>query len=202
MKTGSLMRDYYGRSMADGASPVTQLLARFGPDGGPTDELIQLVYGELRALARAWIAREPAGQTLPPTALVHEAYLRLVTDPEMKWENRRHFFGAAAEAMRRILIDRARRVASEKHGGKQRRVELQDDVSRDTVLAAEDVLAIHHALDELEARDAAMAQVVKLRYFGGLTVEEAAQAMGESPRSVNRHWTAARAWLARRLEER
>ena len=100
--------------------------------------------------------------------------------------------------MRRILIDRARRVASEKHGGKQRRVELQDDVSRDTVLAVEDVLAVHDALDELDAKDSAMAQVVKLRYFGGLTVEETAEALNESPRSVNRHWTAARAWLAKR----
>ncbi len=189
--------------MADStASPVTQLLARFGPDGGPTDELIQAVYGELRALARAWIAREPPGQTLPPTALVHEAYLRLVTDPSLRWENRRHFFGAASEAMRRILIDRARRVHSQKHGGAHRRVELDDEVSRDTVLGAEDVLAIHDALDELEAQDAAMAQVVKLRYFGGLTVEETARALDASPRSVNRHWTAARAWLSRRLEER
>lgn len=187
--------------MPDSASPVTQVLARFGPEGGPTDELIALVYAELRALARAWIAREPPGQTLPPTALVHEAYLRLVTDPAMRWENRRHFFAAAAEAMRRILIDRARRVASEKHGGAQRRVELDDNISPSVVLQVEDVLAVHDALDELETQDAEMAQVVKLRYFGGLTVEETARALDQSPRSVNRQWLAARAWLARRLEQ-
>lgn len=187
--------------MADpAASPVTQLLARFGPDGGPTDELIQLVYGELRALAHAWIAREPAGHTLPPTALVHEAYLRLVTDPNMQWENRRHFFAAAAEAMRRILIERARRVSRQKRGGDQQRVELDEELTPGTELQIEEVLAIHDALNELEARDPGMAQVVKLRYFGGMTVEETAQALDESPRSVNRNWTAARAWLKRRLE--
>jgi RNA polymerase sigma factor (TIGR02999 family) len=191
-----------GASMADpAASPITQVLARFGPDGGPTDELIQLVYAELRALARAWMAREPAGHTLPPTALVHEAYLRLVTDPSMKWENRRHFFGAAAEAMRRILIERARRVSRQKRGGHQQRVELDEELTPSEEPAVEEVLGVHHALDELEAMDPDMAQVVKLRYFGGLTVEETAQAMGESPRTVNRHWTAARAWLKRRMEQ-
>jgi len=188
--------------MADPApSPVTQVLARFGPDGGPTDELIQLVYAELRALAGAWMAREPAGHTLPPTALVHEAYLRLVTDPAMQWENRRHFFGAAAEAMRRILIERARRVSRQKRGGHQQRVELDEELAPSNEPDVEEVLAVHDALDELEARDPGMAQVVKLRYFGGLTVEETAQAMGESPRSVNRNWTAARAWLKRRMEQ-
>ena len=188
--------------MADpSASPVTQLLARFGPDGGPTDELIQLVYAELRALARAWIAREPPGQTLPPTALVHEAYLRLVTDPSMQWENRRHFFGAAAEAMRRILIERARRVSSQKRGGDRQRVDLDDHPSPQAELPVEEVLAVHTALDELAALDPEMAQVVKLRYFAGMSIEEAAQALNQSPRTVNRHWTGARAWLKRRLAE-
>jgi RNA polymerase sigma factor (TIGR02999 family) len=191
-----------GASMADSAaSPVTQVLARFGPDGGPTDELIPLVYAELRALARAWMAREPAGHTLPPTALVHEAYLRLVTDPSMQWENRRHFFGAAAEAMRRILIERARRVARQKRGGDRSRVEFDEGRLPDAAPQVDEVLAIHDALDELVARDADMAQVVKLRYFGGLTVEETAQALDQSPRSVNRSWTAARAWLKVRLEQ-
>jgi RNA polymerase sigma factor (TIGR02999 family) len=189
-------------SMADpSGSPVTQVLARFGPDGGPTDELITLVYGELRALARAWMAREPAGHTLAPTALVHEAYLRLVTDPDMKWENRRHFFGAAAEAMRRILIERARRVSRQKRGGEQQRVELNEELVRDQDRRIDEVLLVNDALDDLEARDAQMAQVVKLRYFGGLTVEETAAALDLSPRSVNRSWTAARAWLKRRMNE-
>ena len=182
-------------------SPVTQVLARFGPDGGPTDELITLVYSELRALARAWMAREPAGHTLPPTALVHEAYLRLVTDPDMKWENRRHFFGAAAEAMRRILIERARRVSRQKRGGDQERVELNEELIPDQDRQLDEVLRVHDALDALEAQDAQMAQVVKMRYFGGLTVEETAAALDLSPRSVNRSWTAARAWLKRRMKE-
>src|SRR6188472_2691951 len=182
-------------------SPVTQVLARFGPDGGPTDELITLVYAELRALARAWMAREPAGHTLPPTALVHEAYLRLVTDPGMKWDNRRHFFAAAAEAMRRILIERARRVSRQKRGGDQERVELHEELVPDQDGQIDEVLLVHDALDELEAQDAQMAQVVKMRYFGGLTVEETAAALDLSPRSVNRSWTAARAWLKRRMKE-
>lgn len=188
--------------MADPAdSPITEVLARFGPDGGPTDELIPLVYAELRGLARAWMAREPKGHTLPPTALVHEAYLRLVTDPDMKWDNRRHFFAAAAEAMRRILIERARRVSRQKRGGDQQRVELHEELAPDDGPQVEEVLAVNAALDELEALDPQMAQVVKLRYFGGLTVEETAQAMGESPRTINRHWTAARAWLKRRIDQ-
>ena len=182
-------------------SPVSQVLARLNPDGGPTDELVQLVYAELRALARAWIAREPPGHTLPPTALVHEAYLRLVTDPSIQWENRRHFFGAAAEAMRRILIERARRASRRKRGGGQQRVDLDEERMSGEALVAEDVLAINLALEQLEALDADMAQVVKLRYFAGLTVEETAQALNQSARSVNRSWTAARAWLKRRLSQ-
>ena len=181
-------------------SPITQVLARFGPDGGPTDELIPLVYAELRVLARAWMAREPQGHTLPPTALVHEAYLRLVTDPSMKWDNRRHFFAAAAEAMRRILIERARRVSRQKRGGGRTRIDLDEELTPRDEPKVEEVLAVHAALDELEAIDPQMAQVVKLRYFGGLTVDEAAQALGESPRTINRQWTAARAWLKRHLE--
>lgn len=182
-------------------SPVTLVLARFGPDGGPTDELIQLVYSELRVLARAWIAREPPGHTLPPTALVHEAYLRLVTDPSMQWESRRHFFGAAAEAMRRILIERARRVSRKKRGGEQQRVTLDEEFTPGDAPAAEEVLAVNMALERLEALDPEMGEVVKLRYFGGLTVDEAAKALGLSARSVNRSWTAARAWLKRELSQ-
>lgn len=182
-------------------SPATRLLARFGPEGGPTDELIQLVYSELRALAHAWLARERPGHTLPPTALVHEAYLRLVSDPEMQWESRRHFFGAAAEAMRRILIERARRVSRQKRGGDQQRVTLDEAFTPGDAPAAEEVLAIDLALARLEVIDAEMSQVVKLRYFGGLTVEETADATGLSARSVNRSWTAARAWLKRELSQ-
>jgi RNA polymerase sigma factor (TIGR02999 family) len=182
-------------------SPVTRVLAKFGPDGGPTDELIQLVYSELRALARAWIAREPPGQTLPPTALVHEAYLRLVTDPSLRWENRRHFFAAAAEAMRRILIERARRMARHKRGGGQPHVSLDEVLTPGDAPAAEDVLAINLALERLEAIDADMSTVVKLRYFGGLTIDETARALDLSPRAVNRSWTAARVWLKRELSQ-
>jgi RNA polymerase sigma factor (TIGR02999 family) len=176
---------------------VTELLSRVArQDHQAADELLQIVYGELRKLARAWMARERPGQTLQPTALVHEAYLRLIADPAARFENRQHFFGAAAEAMRRILIERARRVARQKRGGGQQPVPI-DEV--DVVAAGdpEEVLAVDLALSRLQERDPVMCEVVKLRYFAGLTVEETAEALALSPRSVNRLWTSARAWLKR-----
>ena len=180
---------------------VTELLARIGQEGrAATDELFRVVYAELRKLARAWMAREQPGQTLQPTALVHEAYLRLVGDPSPRWENRRHFFGAAAEAMRRILIERARRVARSKRGGKRRRTTLSDEHARFEP-QWEELLAVDIALARLEARDAVMSEVVKLRYFAGLTVEETAEILDLSPRTVNRLWTGARAWLRRELSQ-
>ena len=159
-----------------------------------SNELLPLVYEELRKLARSRMAREQPGQTLQPTALVHEAYLRLLGDESPGWDNRGHFFAAAAEAMRRIQIERARRYARIKHGGEQRRVTL-DEASARIVPRPEEMLALDEALTGLEEHDAAMAQVVKLRYFAGLSVEETARAMSTSRRTVNRLWTAARAWL-------
>jgi RNA polymerase sigma factor (TIGR02999 family) len=178
---------------------VTDLLDRVrAGQAHAAEALLPIVYSELRKLARARLARERPGQTLQATALVHEAYLRLVGDADPSWENRGHFFAAAAEAMRRILIERARRYAAEKHGGGQNRVTLSEEIAA-TIGTAEELLALDLALTRLEQRDFQMATVVKLRYFAGLEVEETAQALGTSSRTVNRLWTAARAWLAQEL---
>jgi RNA polymerase sigma factor (TIGR02999 family) len=176
-------------------SGVTVLLDQIRRgEKGASERLLPVVYDELRKLARARMAAEKPGHTLQPTALVHEAYLRLLGSGETAWDGRGHFFAAAAEAMRRILIERARRARRIKRGGELKRVELDDQVPVEGP-RVDEVLAVDEALSRLEARDAQMAAVVKLRYFGGLTVEETAQALGTSARSVNRLWTAARAWL-------
>ena len=171
--------------------------------GGETPELFGRVYEELRGLARSRMAHERVGQTLQTTALVHEVYLRLMKDPSCRWENARHFFGAAAEAMRRILVERARRRAAIKHGGKRKRVELQDDTpeldATDPADAAA-VLELDDALSDLKQHDARLGEVVMLRYFAGLGVDETAAAMGSSSRTVKRDWAFAKAWLAKRLD--
>lgn len=178
---------------------VTTLIQRLrAGEAQAAEDLLPIVYDELRKLARTRLAREKPGQTLQATALVHEAYLRLVGDADPGWDSRAHFFAAAAEAMRRILIERARRYAAEKHGGGLNRVTLSEDVAG-TIENAEELLALDAALTRLECRDAQMASVVKLRYFAGLEVKETAQALHSSPRTVNRLWTAARAWLAYEL---
>jgi RNA polymerase sigma factor (TIGR02999 family) len=185
--------------MSDPPSRATLLIRRISEGNRQAaSELLPLVYEELRRLARARLARERPGQTLQPTALVHEAYLRLVEGADPGWDGKRHFFAAAAEAMRRILIERARRRAAEKHGGSAERVTLED-VAAEAEVAPETLLAIDEALDRLEKIDREMAQVVKLRYFAGLSVGETAESLGLSPRTVNRHWTGARAWLLREL---
>lgn len=177
---------------------TTILAAMTAGDAEAADRLLPLVYGELRALARMKMAREGAGHTLQPTALVHEAYLRLFGRSRPRWENRAHFFGAAAEAMRRILIERARRRARLKRGASPRRVPLVELPDEQT-LHAEELLSLDRALDRLEALDSSMARVVTLRYFAGLTVDETAAALDVAPRTVDRQWTAARAWLQREL---
>ncbi len=178
---------------------VTSLLAEIqGGRGEATDRLLPILYAELRRMARSQMARERPGQTLEPTALVHEAYFRLLGDQRLPWANRAHFFSAAAEAMRRILIERARRIARMKHGGGQMRVTLDPDAP-DFARSPERFLALDRTLERLESRDPKMAQVVKLRFFAGLTVPETAAAINSSPRSVNRTWTAARAWLKREM---
>lgn len=178
---------------------VTRILQRIN-DGEQhlTDELLPLIYSELRALAKSRMVRERAGQTLQPTALVHEAYLRLIGDEDVAWDNRGHFFAAAAESMRRILIERARRKHRIKHGGELRRITLHDD----RIEIGDDdaqLLDLDRALSDLEEKDEQMAAVVKLRYFAGLTVEETAAALSLSTRSINRTWVSAKAWLAAEL---
>ncbi len=176
-------------------SDVTRILqaARKG-DPQAANELLPLVYEELRRLAAHRMSNEAAGQTLQATALVHEAWLRLVGTEDKKWDGRAHFFAAAAEAMRRILIDRARRKNAIRHGGDHQRVELQDS---DLLAAATDdrLIAVSEALDKLAIEHKAEAELVKLRYFVGMTNDEAAEALGISPRTAKYYWTHARAWL-------
>ncbi len=184
-------------------SDVTRIL-QAAQEGDPTaaDRLLPLVYEELRRLAAHKMAHEAPGQTLQATALVHEAWLRLVGgDNEPLFQNRSHFFAAAAEAMRRILIERARRKRAVRHGGDQQRVELQDV----TVASPDDddqVLAVSDALDKLAVDHEIEAELVKLRYFVGMTNEEAATALGISPRTAKYYWTHARAWLFREIGPR
>ena len=159
--------------------------------------LLPLVYDELRRLAADRLARESPGQTLQATALVHEAYLRLVDRPDAReWNGRHHFFAAAAEAMRRILVDQARRKKSLRGGGGRARAELLEDAVA-APEASDEILAVDEALAGLADADPKAAELVKLRYFAGLSVDEAAQALGMSPRSVDRLWAYARAWLQR-----
>lgn len=168
-----------------------------GSDAG--ERVLSLVYSELRQLARVKMARELPGQTLQPTALVHEAWLRLGEPAD--FANRAHFFGAAAEAMRRILIDRARRRLAVRHGGGLARVEL-DDLQIAAPAADEELLVVHEALEALEKESQQQAELVKLRYFAGLSFEEAAEALSISVRTAKRHWTYARAWLYAAIKDR
>ena len=180
------------------ASNVTQILnAIQRGDLKAADELLPIVYGELRRLAAQKLSREAPGQTLQATALVHEAYICLVGSHDPGWENRRHFFAAAAEAMRRILVDRARRKKALKRGG-ARRVDL-DDAELAAGGLSEDLIALDQALAKLEAEDKIKADVVKLRYFAGLSSDQVAKALGISPRTAYRHWHYARAWLLREI---
>jgi RNA polymerase sigma factor (TIGR02999 family) len=183
-------------------SDVTQLLdAAAAGDRKAAADLLPLVYDELRKLAAARMAGESPDQTLQPTALVHEAYLRLIGPAdELRWENRGHFFAAAAEAMRRILVDAARRKRAEKHGGHHRRVALPD-VPASPAVVDEQLLALDAALSRLAAEDPVAARVVELRHFAGLSIEDAAATLGLSRATAYRHWTYARAWLRDAIEE-
>jgi RNA polymerase sigma-70 factor (ECF subfamily) len=170
-------------------------------DDRPVDALLPIVYEELRRLAAAYLRRERPGQTLQPTALVHEAYLRLMKDRPDRWQNRAHFCAIAAHSMRQILIERARARGAQKRGGAQPRVTFDEgliaaDVGQSPSI---DLVALDDALARLEAIDADQARLVELRFFGGLTIEETAEAMNISPATVKRHWAVARAWLAREL---
>lgn len=176
-------------------SDVTQLLqALDAGDPQAADQLLPLVYEKLRQLAAARMAHEKPGQTLQATALVHEAWLRLAGSDQQQWRGRSHFFGAAAEAMRRVLIDQARRKASSKRGAGQSPDEWHESAVASPA-PTEEMLAVHEALDALATEDTTAAEVVKLRYFVGLTIPEIAEVLGISPRSADRHWLFARAWL-------
>jgi len=178
-------------------SDATVLLAPAKQGDSPTtDQLLNLVYDELRRLAAYKLGQEAPGQTLQPTALVHEAWLKLVGVGEQKFKNRNHFIALAAEAMRRILIDRARQRKTQRHGGQCERVEMELWETRLTAPAEDDqLLAVNEALEKLQAQHPAQAQVVKLRYFGGMSNEEVAQALNISVSTVKTYWTFARAWL-------
>ena len=167
-------------------------------DERAADELLPLVYQELRQLAAQKMSHEPPGQTLQATALVHEAYLRLVGAEGQDWAGRTHFFCAAAEAMRRILIDNARRKKSLKRGGDRQRVTL-DDAKFAVEAPSDDLIALDEALTKLAGEDPAVAELVKLRYFTGLTVEQVAEIQGISRRTAGSHWAYARAWLHREI---
>jgi RNA polymerase sigma factor (TIGR02999 family) len=186
--------------MAEQHEPVTAILHAAGKgDARAVDRLAPLVYDELRRLARRLMADGPAGQTLQPTALVHEAYLRLVGVTDLHWESRRHFFAAAARAMRQILVARARRRQALKRGGDWVRVSFERVEPAQNDVAPGRILALDAALERLEGMDARKAQVVSLRYFAGITIEDTALALGVSVTTVKREWQFARAWLAREV---
>jgi RNA polymerase sigma factor (TIGR02999 family) len=185
-------------------SDVTCLLSAIaGGDPHAAADLLPLVYDELRRLASQWLAQESPGQTLQPTALVHEAFVRLTgtSGAESNWDSRRHFFAAAAESMRRLLVENARRKKRLKRGGDRRRVEL--DAAESLVQApAEDLEALDEALDRLTAHDPIKAEVVKLRFFAGLTMPEIARSLGLSLATAERYWTYARTWLYAELADK
>lgn len=170
-------------------------------DDRAADRILPLVYQELRRLAHHKLSKEPPGPTLDTTGLVHEAYVRLVQGRDAPWANRAHFFAAAAVAMRRILVERARRQHAEKHGGRRARVTLDEGVAMVPARSA-DLLALDEALDRLESHDGPMCEIVMLRFFAGLSVEETAMLLGVSPRTVKRKWTFARAWLHDAMADR
>ena len=180
---------------------ITRILSAIAQGNATAAEsLLPLVYDELRKLAAQKLAQEKPGQTLQATALVHEAYLRLVEVRDQKWSGRGHFFAAAAQAMRRILVDNARRLHSLKRGGNLTRQELSD-ICIAAPVSGEDLLALDEALTRLAETDPMAANLVQLRYFTGLTLPEAAQSLGISARTAGRLWTFARAWLRREIEE-
>lgn len=180
-------------------SDITRMLQRLHHGDAVYDELLELVYAELKRMARNRVSRESDMVTMGATGLVHEAWLRLTGSGWPDFENRRHFFSAAAEAMRRILIERARAAGRKKRGGRATRITLQEGQLAESADGGVDLMALDQALEELQSRDADMSQVVKLRYFCGLNIEEVADILQVSVRTVDRRWQAARAWMKVRL---
>ena len=183
------------------SSQVTRTLKAIQTgDSDAVDRLIGMVYDELRKLASGYLKREAAGHTLQPTALVHEVFVKLVDQTHVDWQGRTHFFAVSAQAMRRILVDHARRKGRTKRGGRRRRIELDDRVMLSS-RRVDDILAVDDALHTLVDVDPRQASVIELRFFGGLTVAEVAEALGVSKRTVENEWKMARAWLSRELIE-
>ncbi|HEU4509773.1 MAG TPA: sigma-70 family RNA polymerase sigma factor [Pyrinomonadaceae bacterium] len=184
--------------MSQTSTNVTQLLRQWSDGSGEAlERLIPIIYEELRGRAAGYLRRERPGHTLQPTALVHEAYLRLAGAQDVPWQNRTHFFAIAATLMRRILVEHARKKAASKRGGAEIRLTLDENLAgADKGI---DLLAVDQALERLAAIDAQQARVVELRFFSGLSVEESAEALGVSPRTVKRDWSVAKAWLHREL---
>jgi RNA polymerase sigma factor (TIGR02999 family) len=197
--TSSLRKSVLAHALTQAMSDITRILQSI-EHGDPkaAEELLPLVYEELRRLAARKMALADPGQTLQPTALVHEAWLKLAGSRQQRWNNRSHFFRAAAEAMRQILIDQARRKSSQKRGSNQAMEELHESRIELRAPSAE-ILAVHEALSALAVEDPLAAEVVKLRYFVGLTIPELAEALGLAPRTADRHWAFARAWLERTI---
>jgi RNA polymerase sigma factor (TIGR02999 family) len=183
------------------STEATQILQAIeSGDRSGTDRLMGILYDELKGLARSYLAHETRSHTLQPTALVHEAFLKLIQQRRVNWQGRSHFLALGAQAMRRILVDHARTKKRQKRGGDLQRWELTDDCVLSTK-QPEDVLALDEALHRLAALNSDQAAIVELRFFGGMTFDEIAVALGMSKRTVERHWTMVRAWLRRELSE-
>jgi RNA polymerase sigma-70 factor, ECF subfamily len=184
-----------------GRADFTNILIRASQgDDSAVNQLLPLVYDELRALAESYLQRERPSITLQATALVHEAYLRLVNQDEAQWQGRAHFFAVAAQAIRRILVDHARAHRSRKRGGDWQRVQLEDDLAASPEREL-DLLALDGALEKLARLDQRQARIIELRFFGGLSLREVAEVLGVSPRTVDGDWSMARAWLRQELED-
>jgi RNA polymerase sigma factor (TIGR02999 family) len=188
--------------MASDTDKVTRLLSDWsGGNRQALEELLPMIYNELRRLAHGFLYRERPGHTLQTTALVHEAYLKLIDQRDARWQNRAHFFAIAAQAMRRILIDSARKHAAQKRGGPQDKLSL-DEAPDISLEPNSNLLALDEALTTLGEIDPQQSRIVELRYFGGLTIEETAEVMNSSPATIKREWAMARAWLHQELTEK
>jgi len=186
--------------MTPSSQQVSQLLLAWrAGDVAAFDRLMPMVYDELRRLARRYMRRAPAGQTLQTTALVHEAYLRLAGDRDVNWQNRTHFFAVCAQVMRGLMVDRARSRQAIKRGGDLHQVELNDQTAQ-AASQDEKLLALDEALERLAALDPRKTRIVEMRYFGGMSVEETAEVLNVSPITVKREWSKARAWLYREIQ--
>src|SRR5262245_35090355 len=199
VRAGVLMLRFQASSMESSGSDVTELLQLWSEGRKDAlDQLLPQIYAELRRLASSYLRRERPDHTLQATALVHEAFLKLVNQRTVRWQNRAHFFGIAAQAMRRILVDHARAHAAGKRGDGARRVSLDDALVLN--MPNVDLLALDEALSRLEALDPQQSRIVELRFFGGLTMNETAEVLHISPATVGREWTLARAWLYAELQ--